>query len=773
MENLKGLTPEEVEEKIKQGKTNKIKIKVNESIFKIICKNIFTYFNLIFLVLAILLITSQSYRNLTFLIIITINILIGIFQQIKSKITLDKLSLLDKKDYIVIRDGKKEKICFDDLLEGDYVILETGNQIPADAIVVSGKISVNESLLTGEQDEIEKDIDSNLLSGSFVVSGNAVAKLINVGDESFLAKIMKDSKKIKEIKSEMISAIDSIVKFAGIVIIPIGILLFLESYIINSNSYKESVNSMVSALIGMIPEGLYLLTTVALAISAGKLAKKKVILHDMKSIESLARVDVLCVDKTGTITNNKMKVLDIFDEKEKSLNKERKSLKLEILAKYINTIDDNNITMDSIKDELKGISYEVLANIDKENFSSKNKFSFVKVNETLTYKLGAPEILLDKKFEKLVNERAKNGERILVFTKNEGDKNIPILFISLKNEIRKNAKEIFKFFDNRKVEIRVISGDNPITVSSIAKQAGIKGFEKYVDCRELKSYEDMKEAVKEYVIFGRVNPEQKKQIIMALKELNLKVAMTGDGVNDILAMKESDCSIAIGSGADAARETAQVVLLDSDFGSMRDIVYEGRKNINNITRSASLFTYKNIFSLLLSIYSIVFAMQYPLEPNQVSLGSAFAIGIPAFLLTFEENQKKQQNGNFLIRVFTNSLPAAITSFLAIVAMVRFSVLFNVGGQEVTTACSYLFFTGGFLILYKIIRPLNKYRLSVMILCIFGIIITINIMPDFFAIKEISEREAALVTLFAITEFSVIRWLTLMLNKLEKKKNYIS
>ena len=266
MENLKGLTPEEVEEKIKQGKTNKIKIKVNESIFKIICKNIFTYFNLIFLVLAILLITSQSYRNLTFLTIITINILIGIFQQIKSKITLDKLSLLDKKDYIVIRDGKKEKICFDDLLEGDYVILETGNQIPADAIVVSGKISVNESLLTGEQDEIEKNIDSNIMSGSFVVSGNAAAKLINVGDESFLAKIMKDSKKIKETKSEMISAIDSIVKFAGIVIIPIGILLFLESYIINSNSYKESVNSMVSALIGMIPEGLYLLTTVALVL---------------------------------------------------------------------------------------------------------------------------------------------------------------------------------------------------------------------------------------------------------------------------------------------------------------------------------------------------------------------------------------------------------------------------------------------------------------------------------------------------------------------------
>lgn len=772
MEELKGLTQKEIEEKIKQGRTNKIKFKANESILKIISKNIFTYFNLIFLILAVLLITSQSYRNLTFLIIITINILIGIFQQIKSKITLDKLSLLDKTDYMVIRDGRNERISYDNLLEGDFVILETGNQIPADAIVISGKIYVNESLLTGEQDEIEKNVNCELMSGSFVISGKAVAKLTKIGDESFSAKIMKDSKKIKETKSEMISSIDSIVKFAGIVIIPIGLLLFWDSYFVNGSTYKESVNSIVSALIGMIPEGLYLLTTVSLAISAGKLAKKKVILHDMKSIESLARVDVLCVDKTGTITNNRMKILDIFDEKENSLIKERKNLKLEILSKYVNTIDDNNITMDAIKEQLDGISYEKLPNISKENFNSKNKFSFIKVSENMIYKLGAPEILLGNEFEEILNKRTKSGERVLVFVKEENKKNIPILFISLKNEIRKNAKEIFNFFENRKVEIKVISGDNPVTVSSIAKQAGIKEYEKYIDCRELESYEEIKRAVKKYTIFGRVNPEQKKLIIKALKELGLKVAMTGDGVNDILAMKESDCSIAIGSGADAARETAQVVLLDSDFGNMRDIVYEGRKNINNITRSASLFTYKNIFSLLLSIYSIIFAMQYPLEPNQVSLGSAFTIGIPAFLLTFEENQKKQKNGKFLGRVFKNSLPAAITSFLAIVAMVRFSVLFNVGGQEITTACSYLFFTGGFLILYKIIRPLNKYRTSVMGLCILGIILTINIMPNFFAIKAISGRAAALVTLFAIAEFSVIRWITLILDKFEKsKRNY--
>ena len=772
MEELKGLTQKEIEEKIKQGRTNKIKFKANESILKIISKNIFTYFNLIFLILAVLLITSQSYRNLTFLIIITINILIGIFQQIKSKITLDKLSLLDKTDYMVIRDGRNERISSDNLLEGDFVILKTGNQIPADAIVISGKIYVNESLLTGEQDEIEKNVNCELMSGSFVISGKAVARLTKIGDESFSAKIMKDSKKIKETKSEMISSIDCIVKFAGIVIIPIGLLLFWDSFFVNGSTYKESVNSIVSALIGMIPEGLYLLTTVALVISAGKLAKKKVILHDMKSIESLARVDVLCVDKTGTITNNRMKILDIFDEKENSLIKERKNLKLEILSKYVNTIDDNNITMDAIKEQLDGISYEKLPNISKENFNSKNKFSFIKVSENMIYKLGAPEILLGNEFEEILNKRTKSGERVLAFVKEENKKNIPILFISLKNEIRKNAKEIFNFFENRKVEIKVISGDNPVTVSSIAKQAGIKEYEKYIDCRELESYEEIKRAVKKYTIFGRVNPEQKKLIIKALKELGLKVAMTGDGVNDILAMKESDCSIAIGSGADAARETAQVVLLDSDFGNMRDIVYEGRKNINNITRSASLFTYKNIFSLLLSIYSIIFAMQYPLEPNQVSLGSAFTIGIPAFLLTFEENQKKQKNGKFLRRVFKNSLPAAITSFLAIVAMVRFSVLFNVGGQEITTACSYLFFTGGFLILYKIIRPLNKYRTSVMGLCILGIILTINIMPNFFAIKAISGRAAALVTLFAIAEFSVIRWITLILDKFEKsKRNY--
>ncbi|MBR2588608.1 MAG: HAD-IC family P-type ATPase [Bacilli bacterium] len=772
MEGIVGLTRKEIEKKIQQGKTNKIKIKTNESFLKIIARNIFTYFNLIFTILAVLLITAGAYRNLSFLVVIIINILIGIFQQVRSKIVLDRLSLLDKNEYTVIRDGKEEKVNSDELVEGDCVVLELGSQIPADAVVISGKIYVNESLLTGEQDEIEKNVDSNLMSGSFVISGKAIVKLTKVGDESYSAKIMKDSKKIKETKSEMILAIDNIVKLAGIAIIPIGLLLFWGSYSVNSHSYTDSVNSMVSAVVGMIPEGLYLLTTVSLAISAMKLAKKQVLLHDMKSIESLARVDVLCVDKTGTITNNKMKVLDIFDEEENSVINNTNSANMKILAQYINTIEDNNITMDAIKNQLSGISSEKLINLKKEDFNSKNKYSFIMVSQNITYKLGAPDILIGKGYEHLVKKRAERGERVLAFVKEENGKTNPLLFISLKNEIRENAKEIFKFFEGRDVEIRVISGDNPTTVSAIAKQVGIKGYEKYIDCRELKSYEDIQGAVKQYKIFGRVSPEQKRQIIKALKELGLKVAMTGDGVNDILAMKEADCSIAVGAGADAAREASQVVLLDSDFGNMRNIVHEGRKNINNITRSASLFTYKNVFSLLLSVYSIICTMQYPLEPNQVSLGSAFTIGAPAFLLTFEENQKKQQNGNFIKKVLRNSLPSAITSFLAIVVMVDFFNLFNVHGQEITTACSYLFFTGGFLILYKSIRPLNKYRTSVLFLCILGIILIVNVIPNFFAIQDISPRAAGLVTLFGIAEFSVVRWVTLALEKLEKKRKKI-
>ena len=775
MKKINGLTNREVEEKIALGKVNKINFETSESISTIIKKNIFTYFNVIFMMLAILVTFAGAFRNLTFLIVVTINVLIGIFQQIRSKMVLDKLSLLDKCKYSIIRDNKEIIVYSDELVEGDYVKLSSGNQVPADGVLVDGKIFVNESLLTGEQDEREKMVNSNLLSGSFVVSGSAIVKLTNVGDESYSSKIMKESKKIKENKTEMIKAIDRIVLVAGIVIIPIGLLLFGESYFVNKFSYSESVVRMVSALIGMIPEGLYLLTTVALALSAMRLAEKKVLLHDMKSIESLARTDVLCIDKTGTITTNEMDVMDIFDENGVSYLDKKKDKKLLELANYVNSINDNNATINALREYLKNISKKKLNMLKYENFNSKNKYSYIKTSENITYKLGAPDVLLNKDYNHLISKRIINGERIIVFVKEENNECVPILFISLKNEIRKNAREIIKFFNDREVEIRVISGDNPVTVSSIAKEVGIKNYDLFVDCSLLKTRDELKNAVDIYKIFGRVSPEQKREIIKLIKENGLKVAMTGDGVNDILAMKEADCSIAMGNGSDAAREAAQVVLLDSDFGNMRNIVYEGRKNINNITRSASLFTYKNIFSLLLSIYAIIFTIAYPLEPNQVSLGSAFTIGIPAFFLTFEENQKKQQNDEFWKNIFLKSLPSAIISFLAIVCMVKCSVIFDINSNDLTTACSYLFFTGGFIILYKCVKPLNKYRTIVFIGCILGMIITINMIPEFFSIRSISLKASILVTMFALFEIIVAREILLLFNKfkefIEDKRKY--
>ena len=775
MKKINGLTNREVEEKIALGKVNKINFETSESISTIIKKNIFTYFNVIFMMLAILVTFAGAFRNLTFLIVVTINVLIGIFQQIRSKMVLDKLSLLDKCKYSIIRDNKEIIVYSDELVEGDYVKLSSGNQVPADGVLVDGKIFVNESLLTGEQDEREKMVNSNLLSGSFVVSGSAIVKLTNVGDESYSSKIMKESKKIKENKTEMIKAIDRIVLVAGIVIIPIGLLLFGESYFVNKFSYSESVVRMVSALIGMIPEGLYLLTTVALALSAMRLAEKKVLLHDMKSIESLARTDVLCIDKTGTITTNEMDVIDIFDENGVSYLDKKKDKKLLELANYVNSINDNNATINALREYLKNISKQKLNMLKYENFNSKNKYSYIKMSENVTYKLGAPDVLLNKDYNHLISKRIINGERIIVFVKEENNECAPILFISLKNEIRKNAREIIKFFNDREVEIRVISGDNPVTVSSIAKEVGIKNYDLFVDCSLLKTRDELKNAVDKYKIFGRVSPEQKREIIKLIKENGLKVAMTGDGVNDILAMKEANCSIAMGNGSDAAREAAQVVLLDSDFGNMRNIVYEGRKNINNITRSASLFTYKNIFSLLLSIYAIISTIAYPLEPNQVSLGSAFTIGIPAFFLTFEENQKKQQNDEFWKNIFLKSLPSAIISFLAIVCMVKCSVIFDINSNDLTTACSYLFFTGGFIILYKCVKPLNKYRTIVFIGCILGMIITINMIPEFFSIRSISLKASILVTMFALFEIIVAREILLLFNKfkefIEDKRKY--
>ena len=773
MKKVNGLTNREVEEKIVLGKVNKINFKTSESISTIIKKNIFTYFNAIFMILAILVTFAGAFRNLTFLIVVTINVLIGIFQQIRSKKVLDELSLLDKCKYSVIRDNKEVVVYSDELVEGDYVNLSSGNQVPADGVLVDGKLFVNESLLTGEQDEREKIVNSNLLSGSFIVSGSAIVKLTNVGDESYSSKIMKESKKIKENKTEMIKAIDRIVLVAGIVIFPIGLLLFGESYFVNKFSYSESVVRMVSALIGMIPEGLYLLTTVALALSAMRLARKKVLLHDMKSIESLARTDVLCIDKTGTITTNEMDVIDIFDENEISYLDKEKDKKLLELANYVNSINDNNATINALREYLKNIKSKKLNMLKYENFNSKNKYSYIKTSENITYKLGAPDVLLNKEYNHLINKRTINGERIIVFVKEENNECVPILFISLKNEIRKNAREIIKFFNDREVEIRVISGDNPVTVSSIAKEVGIKNYDLFVDCSLLKTRDELKNAVDKYKIFGRVSPEQKREIIKLIKENGLKVAMTGDGVNDVLALKSADCSIAMASGSDAAKNVSQLVLLDSNFASLPEVVAEGRRTINNVERSASLLLIKTIFTSILVCVCILTKSEYFYLPIQLSLITTCTISVPSFFLALEPNHNRVK-GNFMLKVVSKSIPPALTVVFNVIMILLFRNQFNIDADLTSTLIVIMTGTTGFINLSRISRPFNTFRtiLYTVLLSLFLYVIIYH--SSFFYLSQINFNTILLYTVFYICSIWVFDKLTLLVDFVLKTfdKEYI-
>lgn len=752
--NISGLSIKEVEESLKNGQNNKMVDENAATTRSIIRQNIFTYFNLIFAIISLLLIIAGSFKSLTFLPVIIINIIIGIAQQLRSKKVLDQLNVISKSSYQVIRDGKYQSVPIDELVLDDIILLDEGRQIPADATLVDGKVSVNESLLTGEEDEIEKVIGSDLKSGSSIISGKCLAKLTAVGNDSYAAKLTQKAKEVKHKKTDMIRAIEGIIKFAGIIIIPIGITLFSQSLFLNHKTFSDSIVSTVVALIGMIPEGLYLLVTVALAISAMKLARKKVLLHDMKSIESLARVDILCVDKTGTITANKMTVTDLILPEHVA----RKDLTInqEILSKYINTIPDSNITMLALREYFT--SKEAFKNAEATPFSSKVKYSQIKT-EHATYRLGAPDILLNQDMLEVnqtkLTQYASDGKRILALVEMTKDHAVPLLFVAIKNDIRANAKEIFSFFNENDVAIKVISGDNPLTVSRIANQAGILDSENYIDASTLKTKEDIEKAALNHTIFGRVTPEQKKDLVLAFKKNKYKVAMTGDGVNDILAMKEADCSIAMGSGSEAARQAAQVVLLDSDFSRMKDIVSQGRQIINNITRSATLFLYKNIFSII-TIFT------YPLAPTQVSLISMFNIGIPAFLLSLETNTVKK-NQNFLKETILTPLPASLTSFSAIACLVVFGQLFDIPQSDIGIASTYLLAVVGFLILRNVSRPINKYKISIFITCFAGFIICslIPSLRSLFMLNEFSNESVVLCLIFALAEVTVMRSLTFL------------
>ena len=792
--NITGLTDEEVRQRVEEGFTNRTDISTDKTTKEIVVSNVFTYFNLIFLVITILLIMVGSFRNLTFLPIIIGNTVIGIVQEIRAKKTLEKMSLLNAPHADVIRNGSVKQISTEELVKDDVILLTAGKQICADAVVISGNIQVNESLLTGEADEVEKTEGSTLMSGSFVVSGECYARLEKVGNESYISKLSLEAKSMggKE-QSEMIRSINLIVKWVGIVIIPIGLILFWQSHFVNGESITKSVTSTVAAIIGMIPEGLYLLTTVALALSTMKLARKKVLLHDMKSIETLARVDVLCVDKTGTITEPDMKLKEIFLCKNSGADGTQTALTLDelksLILDYANASVDNNATMLA----LKAYAADTLTNntsalhrtaVSQQAFSSSLKYGSVTFSDG-TYLLGAPEFIMHEDFARIEEEiipYADKGDRVLLFARYDGE-NVengingsvtPLGFVALANPIRENAVKTFEYFKSQGVAIKVISGDNPRTVSRIAIQAGIESAESFVDAATLDTEDKIADAVNKYTVFGRVTPKQKKQLVKALQAKGHTVAMTGDGVNDILAMKDADCSVAMASGSEAAAQAAQVVLLDSDFAHMPDVVYEGRRVVNNIQRSASLFLVKNIFSLLLSLFSVILMVTYPLEPAQVSLISMFTIGVPGFLLALEQN-KDRIKGRFITNVMLKALPGGLTDVIAVGALVVCGEVFCISDASIGTIATLVLSVVGFMILFKISEPLNGMKYAVIIGNIAGLVFSGFFLKKLFALTDLSNICILLMIVFGFAAESLFRNLTLLVEKMrgsyEKKKGF--
>ena len=633
-----------------------------KSIKTIVRENIFTLFNLINILLGVAVFCVGSYKNLLFLIVIFCNTAISIIQEINSKKAVDKLSILAQAKVNCIRDGEKQEIGINSIVLDDLLMLETGNQIVADSIILEGEVEVNESFITGESDVIYKRKGDTLLSGSFVVSGKCKAEVIHIGDENYTSKISSGAKYVKKVNSEIMKSLNGIIKIVSIAIVPIGILLFFNQLGLTENSFKNAVVNTVAAIIGMIPEGLVLLTSTVLAVSVIRLSKRKVLVQELYCIETLARVDTLCLDKTGTITEGTMEVNDIIE-----ITKSKEELE-EILSEISSASDDNNSTIEAIRAKYK--NKQKWKVINKIPFSSQKKWSGVCFKDKGSYIIGAPEFVLREKYDEYKEriEKYSNDYRVIIVANSEGDfieKELPdklevLGFVLISDVIRKEASKTLKYFKEQGVNIKIISGDNPITVSKIAKRAGVENSEKYINMQEIKTKEQLEKAAKEYTIFGRVTPVQKKELVQALKKEGHTVAMTGDGVNDVLALKEADCSIAMASGSDATRNVAELVLLDSNFASMPEIVLEGRRTINNIERSATLFLVKTIYASILAIIFLFVNMPYPFMPIQLTLISTVTIGIPSFVLALEPN-KERIKGKFLRNVISRALRNSFNS----------------------------------------------------------------------------------------------------------------
>ena len=726
-----------------------------KTVGQIIKSNIFTYFNMLFFVLAAFVLVFGTWQNAMFLGVVFANIAIGIVQELRSKRTLDKLTLLTAPHGFVIRDGRQRKIPTSEMVRDDIVVFSAGSQIYADAVVVSGECSANEALITGEADEIKKTPGSELLSGSFVVSGECRARLTQVGADSYANRLTLEAKEAKPPQqSEMMRSLTRLVQVIGIAIIPLGVLMAVKEIVWLGRSVSDGVVATVASLIGMIPEGLYLLTSMALAAGVVRLAQKKTLVHDMGCIETLARVDVLCVDKTGTVTENKMTVEDVvplcpdrFEEGDIRL----------IMADYVGAMRADNDTMAALRRYFTGEVKQPA--VKAVPFTSARKFGGVSFHEDETYLLGAPDVLLGERYGKYaaqIDAYSAKGCRVLLLALYDGQPDdealdadmLPISLILLSNKIRAEAPDTFKYFAEQGVAIKVISGDNAMAVSEVAKRAGIKGAESYVDARTLETDEDIAAAVEKYTVFGRVTPDQKRRFVRALKAAGHTVAMTGDGVNDVLALKEADCSIAMASGSDAASQVSHIVLLESNFAAMPSVVAEGRRVINNIERSAALFLVKNIFSFSLAVISLIFTLPYPVTSAQMSLVSALTIGAPGFVLAMEPNTARIK-GKFLPNVIYRALPGGLTDLILVLGVILFCMVFQVGENMMSTVCAIILNIVGLMVVHYTCKPYNLLRKAMMTGLTVAFVFCVLLLPQLFTLTSLDLPGAMILVVFAL------------------------
>ena len=755
---MTGLTKEQIEERIQAGQVNVSDSPNTRTYKQIVRENTLTFFNFLNVVLLVLILIVGSYKNSLFMGIIVINTVIGIVQEVRAKKTIDKLAILTASKAVVLRDGKKWSIPTEELVLDDVIYLKSGDQVPADAVILEGSVEVNESLLTGEADNLEKTVKDELFSGSFLTSGSACCQVVHVGKDNYASQITREAKEFKKHNSELRNSLNRILKVISIIILPLGILLFYKQYAIVGDTFRNSVVSTVAGVLGMIPEGLVLLTSVALTLGALYLANRKTLVQELYCIETLARVDTLCLDKTGTITEGSMCVEQViplnpkeYEEEpaqEESAEKEKEEEEIaeetrekkepavqtddgeeeqdltlsveqieQIMGNLMNVLADSNATSDALRERFRPSKEFTLDHAIP--FSSDRKYSGASFAEKGTYLMGAAQFLFpdgNEKLMELCQKYAAQGYRLLLLAHSRQIANGSQLpcelsvcaVLLLTDVIRQEAPETLAFFDSQGVDLKVISGDDPVTVSAIAKKAGLKNAGNYVDATTLTSPQELEKAVNECSVFGRVTPQQKKEMVLALQKHGHTVAMTGDGVNDVLALKEADCSVAMASGSDAAKNIANVVLLDSNFGAMPHIVNQGRKVVNNIRTAASMFLIKTIFSVCLSLLTIFFGESYPFEPIQMSLISACAVGIPTFLLAQEGNYERLDK-TFLRHVFLNAFPAAVTITACVFAVMLVCQDIYKSNEMLNTACFLVTGWNYMAALKTVYSPLTTYR----------------------------------------------------------------